>query len=770
MEKPSSPHTSDVPSSWLEYFPGEEFRLDDRRAMLIKSLLDFFQTSAAKQILSQVILETHTYCLPLDFQVLQKCCANEELFAALEMAPHEALSCLGAAVYEVLFCLGKQVASPGKIIVRLHNHPESLLALKLLKASWIGRLISVRGTVVRMSVVKPLVTCMDFTCPKCKRVISRQFKDGRFSPPTVCGGSCRSKTFTPERSTAKCIDFQKIRIQEIVSEEAYEEGRLPRNVECELTEDLVDICVPGDVVTICGIVNFINTNVDVGGGGKKGKQCLYHLYLEAVSVTNTRSQRSEDGESEGDLRMASSSHQLSFTSQDYEAIANFIEGAGSDAFRQILHSICPSIFGHELVKAGIALALFGGVQKHVMDKNKVPVRGTIHLIIVGDPGLGKSQLLQAASSVAPRGLYVCGNTTTTAGLTVAVVKDALSGDWVFEAGAMLLGDQGICCIDEFDKMASEHQALLEAMEQQSVSVAKAGLVASLAARTSVLAAANPVGGHYNRSKTVNENLKMSAAILSRFDLLFILLDKPDEDMDQRLSEHIMALHGGAKSRQKGAKKSVRQHAQGSLQQVLEGDSTLLKRLKLDSVKDRDLKPLPVEFLRKYIAYARQYVNPRMTKEAADVLQHFYLQLRKHSNADGSPITARQLESLVRLVEARARLELREEISKQDAKDVVEIMKESLFDKLVDEHGQVDLARSGGMSQQKEGKRFLSFLQRKAAAEERNLFSIAELFSIADQICLQVPDVDVLIDKLNVAGYLLKKGHRQYQVQSSQSKY
>lgn len=165
---------------------------------------------------------------------------------------------------------------------------------------------------------------------------------------------------------------------------------------------------------------------------------------------------------------------------------------------------------------------------------------------MGDPGLGKSQMLQAAANLAPRGVYVCGNTTSTAGLTVSLSKETGSGDFALEAGALVLADQGCCCIDEFDKMGSQHNALLEAMEQQCVSLAKAGVVCSLPARTSILAAANPTGGHYNKAKTVSENLKMSSALLSRFDLVFILLDKPDEETDSILSEHVMALHSGTR--------------------------------------------------------------------------------------------------------------------------------------------------------------------------------------------------------------------------------
>ncbi|XP_020596573.1 probable DNA helicase MCM8, partial [Phalaenopsis equestris] len=288
-------------------------------------------------------------------------------------------------------------------------------------------------------------------------------------------------------------------LQEILKSGIYEEGRVPRTVECELTLDLVDSCIPGDDVTVTGIIKVINNYMDIGGGKSKAKnQGLYYLYLEAVSVRNSKSysvsEEYHPRNSETKSNMLYDLH--TFSQRDLEFIVKFSGEYGPDIFRQIVQSFCPSIYGHEFVKAGITLALFGGVQKYSMDENKVPVRGDIHVIIVGDPGLGKSQLLQAAATVSPRGIYVCGNATTNAGLTVTIVKDHMTSDYAFEAGAMVLADGGLCCIDEFDKMSAEYQALLEAMEQQCVSIAKAGLVASLSARASVLAAANPVGGHY----------------------------------------------------------------------------------------------------------------------------------------------------------------------------------------------------------------------------------------------------------------------------------
>uniref|UniRef100_A0A803N9H1 DNA helicase n=1 Tax=Chenopodium quinoa TaxID=63459 RepID=A0A803N9H1_CHEQI len=776
QQRPSSEESyCDLLQIWPLYFPQIDLSFRDWRYLLISKLVCFFATPRGQRFVPQVKHEDDTFSLTLNYQKFRKICDLECFFVNLEEYPKEALLCMGAAIHKVSsFQEKSKLDSHGKINIRLHNHPDSLIALKNLKAAYIDRLVSVRGTVVKVSTVKPL---------------------------------------------------------ELFKSDNLEEGRVPRTVECELSEDLVDDCIPGDVVTVTGIIRQINNYMDLGGGKSKSKyQGLYYLYMESVSVTNSKSQTiPEDSEyPTADTRATEMSDLYSFSPRDLEFIVKFREEHGPDVFRQMIQSICPSIYGHELVKglgvvfrdadgnvaltatkkveistpnavkhrlftlavhfalrlaqrfgynnlwvesdainvintitshdAGITLALFGGVRKHSMDQNKVPVRGDIHVIIVGDPGLGKSQLLQAAAAVSPRGIYVCGNATTNAGLTVAVVKDRMTSDYAFEAGAVVLADRGLCCIDEFDKMSAEHQQW-----SNSVSVAKAGLVASLSARTSILAAANPVGGHYNRAKTVNENLKMSSPLLSRFDLVFILVDKPDENMDKRLSEHIMALHSGHGDNSSTVKRHCR--ASQSIGQIVVSASSesLVSRLRLDPRKDSEFVPLPAPLLRKYIAYARAYVFPKMSRSAAETLQNFYLRLRdRNTSADGTPITARQLESLVRLAEARARVDLRDEITEQDALDVVEIMKESLYDKYLDEHGVIDFARSGGMSQQKEAKRFLSALNKQSELDQKDCFSISEIYGLADRIGLRVPDIDVFVENLNTVGFLIKKGPRTYQ--------
>ncbi|KAJ3230198.1 DNA replication licensing factor mcm8, partial [Chytriomyces hyalinus] len=286
---------------------------------------------------------------------------------------------------------------------------------------------------------------------------------------------------------------------------------------------------------------------------------MYYLYISVNSLVKASS--SSDGDDGGDDEGGEAGFTkdgMSFTRKDLYGIRQIHEVGGDELFPLLVNSLCPAIFGHEIVKAGLLLALFGGRRRSNQESKEIDIRSNPHVLVVGnyliqhpfenrhthkickkgDPGLGKSQMLSAVVKAAPRGVYVCGNTTTTSGLTVTLCKDGESGDSALEAGALVLGDRGVCCIDEFDKL-TEHQALLEAMEQQSISIAKAGMVCTLPARTSVIAAANPVGGHYNKAKTVSENLKMNTALLSRFDLVFILLDKPDEQLDKFLSDHII---------------------------------------------------------------------------------------------------------------------------------------------------------------------------------------------------------------------------------------
>eukprot|EP01084_Bolivina_argentea_P083976 151985_1 len=341
-----------------------------------------------------------------------------------------------------------------------------------------------------------------------------------------------------------------------------------------------------------------------------------------------------------------------------------------------------------------------------------------------------------------------------------------------------MGDQGVCCIDEFDKMGAQHSALLEAMEQQSISIAKSGMVCTLSARTSVIAAANPCGGHYDASKTISENIKMSAPLLSRFDLLFLLLDKPDIKHDQRLSEHVMRMlrkHkfdpnnnkpkcppsprrirdidqiGGHTQEEKNKKKYTQ-----TLQQRLE--------ISYNEYKTQSYQPIPESLLRKYIVYARKYCHPKMTSSAKKVLLNFYLELRKeHQQVDSTPITTRQLESLIRLAEARAKVELRVVITETDARDVVEIMRSSLYDVMIDECGKVDFKRSKGASMPKMQKEFKKILQIACREQYKSRFTVSELTDLMTNHNFPMDKHSKLVRLMNQNGTLLqKKGGTEYE--------
>lgn len=314
-------------------------------------------------------------------------------------------------------------------------------------------------------------------------------------------------------------------------------------------------------------------------------------------------------------------------------------------------------------------------------------------------------------------------------------------------------------------MTNQDQALLEAMEQQSVSVAKSSIVCNLPARTAVLAAANPIGGHYNKAKTVSENLKMNPALLSRFNLVFILIDRPNEEWDGMLSDHIMKLHRFGSKNNANQNESLQSSIALSSPLTSRSDEPLRERLR--KKPQERIVPIPHDAFRKYIAYARQYVFPTLTKDACDVLQEFYLELRRlHHCSDGAPITLRQLESLVRLTEARAKLELREEATRQDALDVVEIMQSSMADTLADPSGGLDVSRSAngsGMSSRGVARKFINALQRHANVMSKSLFTIDEMKQILHNCRATVKNFFDFLTSLNTQGFIIKRSSKTYQL-------
>ncbi len=556
--------------------------------------------------------------LVVDFQDLV---SFDNMFAVLAAEdPGSFLSVASNALLSILRIEDPEYVSKldiSTIKIRIINYSEHV-PLRHIRSKHIGKMIQISGIMMRASEVKPLLVEAVFRCRVCGQDIPQAQEDGRYTEPPLCP-TCGKKTamrLIPEQS--RFVDWQKVRIQE--SPDELPPGQMPRSVDVVLEGDIVDLSRPGDLVKLAGV---LQTTPDFSRHG--GRLATFNVFIEANGV--------EIAEKEYE--------QLEISEEDGKRIRELAEDPY--VHERVYASIAPSIHGHEHVKESIALLLFGGVEKILPDGTHL--RGRSNILIIGDPGTGKSQILKFVAGLASRGLYTSGKGTTAAGLTAAVIHDTDTGAMTLEAGALVLADQGTACIDEFDKMdPNDRTAIHEAMEQHTVSIAKAGIVATLNARTSILAAANPALGRYEPSMSIQDNIKLPFTILSRFDLTWILVDTVEPTKDRELAQFILSMHQRKKS----------------------------------PIKET-VPPIPPEFLKKYIGYANRYVIPQLTPEAAEVIENFYVDLRKSAEGGAAPvpITARQLESLVRLAEARARMALRPKVTKEDAEAAVRLMQESL---------------------------------------------------------------------------------------------
>lgn len=512
-----------------------------------------------------------------------------------------------------------------RLRVRFRKLPERH-NLRKIGSENIGRLLLIDGIIVRSTSVKPLLIKAAFQCRKCNAMSYVEQAGTLMRGPGVCA-HCRSKVFEFMEKQSTFMNSQEIRIQE--RPEDLPPGQLPRAMDIRLSEDLVDIARPGDRVSVIGIARAQQEFV-----GRKTRLRTFDLLLDAnyIDVVGKEIEVVE------------------ITPEDERLIREL----SKDPFihRKLIASLAPSIYGYGDIKEAVLYLLFGGVPKHLPDG--ITIRGEINVMLVGDPGVAKSQLLQYVARIAPRGLYTSGRGTTAAGLTAAVVREK-TGGMILEAGALVLADKGIACIDEIDKMRPEDRvAIHEALEQHTVSVAKGGIVATLNARAAVLAAANPSLGRYDPYRNITDNISLPVTLLSRFDLLFIMKDVPEPDSDSRMSDHILTLH----------------------------------RMKAPPEEP----PLLPEILRKYIAYAKR-IEPGLTVEAVNELRQYYLKMRSMSGSTESPIaiTPRQLEALVRLVEARARSFLRDKVEVEDTRAIVRLMTLSLQDVGIDTTtGKIDI--------------------------------------------------------------------------------
>ncbi len=586
--------------------------------------------------------------------------------------PDRILTAFSRAIKEALQTRFPDYAEKIKdeVRVRLVNYPLQR-SLRQINAETIGNIASVSGMVVRASEVKPLAKELVFVCPDDHQTKVIQLKGMDVKIPIVCDNpSCKHRDFELKPEASKFIDFQILRLQELP--EDLPPGQLPHYIDVTIRQDLVDNARPGDRIILTGIVRVEQESI---AGITRGHSGLYRLRIEGNNIEFLGGRGS---------KTSRKIEREEVSPEDEKMIKTLSESP--NVYQRLIDSFAPHIQGQSLIKEPILLLIVGSTQRLLGDGSKI--RGDINVFLVGDPGTAKSEMLKFCARIAPRGLYTSGRGSTAAGLTAAVVRDK-TGIMMLEAGAVVLGDQGLVCIDEFDKMKPEDRsALHEVMEQQSASIAKGGIVATLNARTSILAAANPMYGKYDPFKNITENVNLPIPLLTRFDLIFVVRDIPGREKDEKIARHIIELH----TPQGTDKRSV----------------------------------IDVDTLTKYLSYAKRS-SPDLTKEAEEKILQYYLQMRNVESEEMITVTPRQLEGIIRLSTARARLLMKDKVEEEDAERAIFLIQSMLQDAGVDVNtGKVDLGVLQGRPRSEVSKMqlFMDVLKsmegdNKVAVEERS---------------------------------------------------
>ncbi|KAK1126342.1 MCM DNA helicase complex subunit [Melipona bicolor] len=517
----------------------------------------------------------------------------------------------------------------GEIHVRISELPL-IEEIRTFRKLHLNQLVRTLGVVTATTGVLPQLSVVKYDCTKCGYVLGPFVQNQNTEVKPGSCPECQSiGPFMINMEQTIYRNYQKITIQE--SPGKIPAGRIPRSKECILLSDLCDRCKPGDEVDVTAIYT---NNYDGSLNTEQGFPVFATVLLTNHLIVKDSKEIVE-----------------SLTEEDISSIVSLSKD--HQIMDRIVASIAPSIYSHEYIKRALALAIFGGESKNPGNKHKV--RGDINVLLCGDPGTAKSQFLKYVEKIAPRSVFATGQGASAVGLTAFVRRSPTTREWTLEAGALVLADQGICLIDEFDKMNDQDRTSIhEAMEQQSISISKVGIVTSLNARCSVIAASNPIGGRYDASMTFSENVDLSEPILSRFDILCVVKDEIDPMQDRHLAKFVVNSH-------------IKHHPSntGKVTSVQENTNDI---------------SIPQDLLKKYIVYARQNIHPKLTNIDQDKVAKLYSQLRQESLATGSlPITVRHIESIIRMAEASAKIHLRDHVQEGDINLAIRMMLDSFVD-------------------------------------------------------------------------------------------
>ena len=617
----------------------------------IRELSEFFKIYCEQEILDLVNEYPEKNYIYIKFKDARK--YSSGLAEALECRFDKIFRILLTALEDVDLIKNNDKIDVKRIRIRINGMPNYLKQpLRDLGIKDIGKLICVDGFVRAITDKEPKQVKTAFECQRCGHInFVKQTGIKVEEPFAGCENeTCKKKgPFRVDNSLCEYVDFQTIKIQEPPDSTS---GTKARDIVVECDEELTNQVEPGARVTVTGILILGQRT------GKEGKINVYEKRIQALSI-----EKLDPRFDEYDL-----------TPSDEEDILEL--SRDPEISDKIIKSIAPSIHGYENIKEAIALQLFSGVRKDLPDGTVL--RGNIHIALIGDPGIAKSQLLRKTIQISPRGVLTSGKTSSAAGLTAAVVKDPLNDAWTLEGGAAVMASGGILAVDEIGQIREEDKsALHEVMEQGTVSIAKAGIISKLRADCGLLAAGNPKTGYFDRNTPFSEQVGLSPALWSRFDLIFIMLDDPDPKTDRDISSHILTNHqiGGMIQNRTYSKFSA--HTEEEVSQA---------KMAIEV-------PISEEMLRKYVAYARTKVYPVTTPEVGEYIQNFYLDIRSMKSVGPRspvPITARCLESLQRSSEARARMRLSDTVSIEDVEYVKKIYIASLKEVGIDmETGKLD---------------------------------------------------------------------------------